>query len=108
MKNMKKALGVAMVIGAMAYCMVPDLFADRKVSKDITDDPEVLKDIAGRDIDDPEVLKENLNKLKAERDRLMQRLSIPMPSLETYQLLSVRLNQLNQTIRLTERRLADV
>ena len=106
--KIKKAIGVAMVIGAMAYCMIPDIFADRKVSKEITDDPEVLKDIAGRDIDDPEVLKENLNKLKAERDRLMQRLSIQMPSLETYQLLSVRLNQLNQTIRLTERRLSDV
>ena len=102
----KRAIGTAMVIGAMAYCLVPNALVDRKVSKDIGDDP--LKDIPDRDIDDPEVLAESLNKLKAERDRLMQRLSIPMPSLETYQLLSVRLNQLNQTIRLTERRLSDV
>ena len=111
MKNMKKALGVAMVIGAMAYCMVPNAFVDRKVSKEIvdgnTDDSELLTDNA-EDIDEAEVLTKNLNKLKADRDQLIRRLSIPQPNLETYQLLSIRLNHLNQAIQRTEIRLSDV
>ena len=104
----KKMLGAAMVIGAMAYCIVPNLLFDRKVSNEITDDPEVLKDNADQDIDEAEVLTKKLNKLKADRDQLIRRLSIPQPNLETYQLLSIRLNHLNQTIQTTEMRLKDV
>ena len=99
MKNMKKALGVALVIGAIAYSMAPDVFFNKGVSKNI------VQDIPDRDIDDPEVIRENLSKLKAEREKVMQRLATPHTSLEAYQLLSVRLNQLNMSIRSAEKRL---
>ena len=107
----KNVLGAAMVIGAIAYHMIPNAFSDKGVSKDIVDgdnDPEVLKDNADQDIDEAEVLAKKLNKLKADRDQLIRRLSIPQPNLETYQLLSIRLNHLNQVIQTTEMRLKDV
>ena len=110
--KINKAIGAAMVIGAIAYHMIPNAFSNKGVSKVITDgnndDSEILKDNADQDIDEAEVLTKKLNKLKADRDQLVRRLSIPQPNLETYQLLSIRLNHLNQTIQTTELRLKDV